>query len=138
MSADAGADGAPVREPNDISPTEVDRGLSSGQLDRLARGVTERLLVDKVTPETDETSLVHIYSERGTCYTVDTESSACTCLDYQHRRPAGEVGDDWRCKYGMRAEIECGRRGLPSWSQLDAVDPLLLERFGLDDTETDR
>lgn len=119
---------APVAEPTDVSPTAEDRGLPPGQFERLARGVTELLLVDTVTPETEETGLAHVYGESGTQHIVDVETGACSCDDYKYR----SGGDDWRCKHGYRAAVATGRRGLPEWADVDALDPYLQERLGLE------
>ena len=108
MSADAPASAdVPVSEPSDLSPTTVDDDLPPAQITRLARGLTEHLLVDDVTPETDETGLAHVYSTKGKQYVVDVETGVCSCPDAEHNLDldAGE-----RCKHTYRAEVALGRR----------------------------
>lgn len=112
----------PVSKPSDLAPTTVDNGLPPAQITRLARGLTEHLLVDDVTPETDETGLAHVYSTEGEQYVVDVETGVCSCPD------AGE-----RCKHTYRVEVALGRRSLPQWAELEAVDDRLRESLGLDE-----
>ena len=114
-----------TREPTDISPTEFDDGPTPKQLAREARAATEHLLVDTVTPETDETGLVHVYSTEGKQYVVDLESGACSCPDAEYNLNV-EHGE--RCKHAVRAEIVTGRRGLPP-VDVEAVDDRLRERL---------
>ena len=121
--------GVPTREPTDLSPTERDEGLPPAQLKRLTYGLTEHLLVDTVTPETDETGLVHVYSEKGKQYTVDLETGACSCPDFEYNH---DGTDEFRCKHSYRAQVATGRRGLPEWADGDAVDRMLRKRLDAD------
>ena len=118
-----------AREPRDLSPTEIDEGLPPAQLQRLARGLTEYLFVDTITPETDETGLAHVYSTEGKQYVIDVETGVYSCPDAEHNLDldAGE-----RCKHTYRAEVALGRRSLPPWAELDAVDDRLRNRLGPD------
>lgn len=92
----------PTCEPRGLAPTTVDKGLPPAQLQRLACGLSEYLLVDTVTPETTETDLAHVYSEKGTQYTVDVETDACSCPNHEFHRPDGE---EWRCKHAYRVDV---------------------------------
>ena len=116
--------GVPTREPRDLSPTERDDGPTPGQMERLARAATERLFVDDVTPATDVTGLVHVYSEAGRQHVVALEDGICSCEDYTYN-----LGPGKRCKHGFRAELALGRRGLPEWADGDAVDMMLRRRL---------
>lgn len=130
MSTRATVGVAEAREPRDLSPTEIDEGLPPAQLKRLARGLTEYLFVDTVTPKTDETGLAHVYGETGKQYTVDAETGVCTCPDHAYNRP--EDDDEWRCKHAYRVAVHLDHRGIPSWANLAAVDSRLLDHLGVE------
>lgn len=111
--------------PDTTTTPTADAGLEPGQVERLARAATERLFVDVVTPETDETNIVHVYSEDGEKYTADVESGACDCPDATYN-----LTPDEKCKHALRAELALGCRGLPEWADGDAVDRMLRKRLG--------
>jgi hypothetical protein len=80
-----------------------------------------RALVEKMTVlSTDAPGIYEVSSGSGAHYTVDARHGSCTCPDAEHR--------DVRCKHIRRARFACGRRPIPEWVSLDAVDPLLGEQ----------
>jgi len=79
-----------------------------------------RALVGKMTVlSTDGPGIYEVSSGSGAHYTVDARHGSCTCPDAEYR--------DVRCKHIRRARFACGRRPIPEWVSLDAVDPLLGE-----------
>jgi hypothetical protein len=96
--------------------------------DRDVRALTECMsTLSDIEWIADAEGLYLVVSQSGRSYTVEVETSACTCDDAFYRQPTGG------CKHVRRAEFATGRRSIPEWVNRDAVD----EQLGLhvDDVE---
>jgi len=86
-----------------------------------------RALVEKMTVLADvgaargADEMFVVTTESGSSYTVDLRIGACGCPDAEHRDPEGG------CKHVRRAQFATGTRAIPSWVELDVVDPQLGE-----------
>lgn len=58
-----------------------------------------------------------VVSQSGGTYHVDVGAGTCDCLDHTRRGA--------RCKHLRRVDFATGRRPIPAWVDLDAVDPQL-------------
>nr|WP_282594786.1 SWIM zinc finger family protein [Halomarina salina] len=88
--------------------------------ERDVRALTDYLLVVEEAP-----GVYDVYGEGGDRYTVDRDTSSCTCPDAQYRGV--------ECKHQRRVAFHVGEREIPEWIDLGAVDELLVSYLGLDD-----
>jgi hypothetical protein len=88
--------------------------------ERDVRALTECMTVSPDIGQARNTEdFVVVTTESGHSYTVDLRHGMCGCPDAEHRDPEGG------CKHVRRAEFATGRRPLPAWISLDAVDDQL-------------
>ena len=84
-----------------------------------------RALVEKITvlPDIGEArgaeDLFVVVSESGKQYTVDARHDSCSCPDAEYR--------DKTCKHQRRVAFATGARPIPTWVNVDVVDPRLGE-----------
>jgi len=84
-----------------------------------------RALVQKITvlPDIGEArgaeDLFVVVSESGKQYTVDARHDSCSCPDAEYR--------DKTCKHQRRVAFATGARPIPTWVNVDVVDPRLGE-----------
>ncbi|MFC6975835.1 hypothetical protein ACFQL1_15985 [Halomicroarcula sp. GCM10025709] len=86
--------------------------------ERDARALTQTMTVlDDIAPApADAPGLFHVTSGSGRSYVVDLDLGTCECLDYQVRNPPGG------CLHIRRVQFETGRREVPGWADISAID----------------
>lgn len=101
------------------TPAEGTTVSVDDQLDeRDVRALTEKMTVIDYNEHGPD--MYGVVSASGNHYTVDTRHESCDCADARHR--------DIRCKHQRRVAFATGERAIPSWVDMDAVDPLLGEQ----------
>jgi hypothetical protein len=87
--------------------------------DRDVRALTEPMLVVADHPDAwgDHEAVVYNADRE---YLVNVDIGYCDCPDVQYRRT--------RCKHLRRADFALGRRDVPDWVEVDALDDPLRKR----------
>ena len=90
--------------------------------DRDVRALTEYMSVlPHVRGSESADGLYTVVSESGNTYTVDVDLGACDCDDAFYRQPKDG------CKHVRRVRFATGRRSIPDWVNMEAVDDQLGE-----------